>query len=334
MSGKINKKFFLLFIGLFFILACNIGTPTTSEAPAFDATKAILELEATSLALQLTQAAINNQSAPPAVATAIPQAQATAAVAPTVATVPTEAPAMSEDFETWKNSASILLFEDMAGAMDRRRYVNQALNGMGLNYVDVADALGDYKNQILSGGPGGRGWDLIISAKEFREGVQGEFYVYLSDALNQGSAVIIEEWDMDDIGLGKLSRITGRCGVSLYKDWNEINTEAHVIFPIDGTHPVHHTPNSGISLTNPTGYWIFGDLGDQMKLSPGSEAEPLWGLYPNTKNKALTAVSCIEGRLIIQTYSTHSYGEDRVIRMWENYIYNTLKARYDYLASQ
>lgn len=336
MLKRIDKKFYILLIGLFFVFACNIGTP--SAEPSFDATKAVLELEATSMALQLTQSTMDNQAKPPptvapTLVPALAQPTAPAQVAPTTAPPPTEAPAMSEDFDTWMKSASILLFEDMAGSIDRRRYVNQALNGMGLKYVDVNDALGNYKNQILSGGPGGKGWDLIISAKELRDGVQGEFYIYLYDALNQGSGVIIEEWQMDDIGGGKLSRITGKCGVALDKNWIEYDIEDHLIFPIDGTHPIHHTPNSGIALTNPTGYWIWTDLGDRMKLTPGSEATPLWGLYPNTKNSALTAVVCIEDRLIIQTYSTHSYGEDRVIRMWENYIYNTLKARYNYLAS-
>ena len=337
MFAKTDKKFYMLFIGLVFAFACSIGAPasTTPAEPAFDATKAILELEATSMALKLTQSAMDNQSAPPpTVAPTLAPPTAAVPVAPTLASTLVEVPAMSEDFETWMKSASILLFEDMAGSTDRRRYVSQALSGMDLKYVDVGDALGDYKNQILSGGPGGRGWDLIISAKELRDGVQGEFYVYLYDALNQGSGVIIEEWNMDDIGGGKLSRITSKCGVKLDKDWFESDIEDHVIFPIDGTHPVHHTPNSGVSLTNPTGYWIWTDLGDRMKLTPGSEATPLWGLYPNTQNSSLTAVACIDDRLIIQTYSTHSYGENRVIQIWENYIYNTLKARYDYLASQ
>ena len=331
MSAYFNKKIFFLLISLIFVFACSIDT-SAPAVPAFDATKAVLELEATAMVLQLTQAAMDNQSAPPVAPTVIPQQQAT--LAPPPAAAPTEAPAMSEDFDTWMKSASILLFEDMAGSTDRRRYINQALSGLGLRYTDVADALGNYKNEIISGGPGGKGWDLIISGKELREGVQGEFYVYLNTAINQGSAVIIEEWDMDGIGGGKLGLITSKCGVKLERDWIDRPIEDHLIFPIDGTDPVHHTPNEGVSLTNATGYWLGADLGDRMKLTSGSTAIPLWGLYPNTYNSALTAVKCVEGRVIIQTYSSHSYGENRIILMWQNYIYNTLKARYDYLAAQ
>lgn len=330
-SSCYRNRIVILFVGLFFILACSLGGTTTAQ-PVFDTTKAVLELEATAMVLQLTQSAMNNQA--PAAAPTVAPLQPTVAPPPTAGAAPTASSGMSQDFDTWMKSASILLFEDMAGDFVVGRSINEALNGLGLSYTDVKDALGHYKNEILSGGPGGRGWDLIISGKELRSGVQGEFYVYLNDAITQGSAVIIEEWDMDAIGYGKLSLITGRCGVTLDKDWIGKPVSDHVIFPIDGTHPIHHMPNEGIALTNPTGYWVGDDLGDRMRLAPGSKAIPLWGLYANSKNNDLTAVTCVDGRVIIQTYSTHSYGDDRVVRMWQNYIYNTLKARYDYLAAQ
>ena len=331
MLAYFNKKIIFLLTGVFFIFACSLGTPAPAE-PAFDATKVVLELEATSMALQLTQSAMNSQAAQPTAAPVIAPTQVPAQQEPT--TVPPTAASSMPPFNTWIKSASILLFEDMADSVDRRRVINQALSGMSLRYTDVSDALGNYKNEILSGGPDGNGWDLIISGKELRNGVQGEFYVYLNDAIGKGSGVIIEEWNMDDIGGGKLSLITSRCGVKLERDWIGKPIEDHLIFPVEGSDPVHHKPNEGIALTNPTGYWLGADLGDRMMLTAGSKAIPLWGLYPNSYNKALTAVKCIDGRLIIQTHSSHSYGESRIILMWQNYIYNTLKARYDYLAAQ
>jgi hypothetical protein len=57
--GKRGIVLFLLFVFLF-ILACGISIePGTSSPPAFDSTKAALELQATSMALQLTQSALN-----------------------------------------------------------------------------------------------------------------------------------------------------------------------------------------------------------------------------------------------------------------------------------
>ena len=236
------------------------------------------------------------------------------------------------DFETWMRSANILLFEDMSLV----GVVQPALDAMSLNYVDVDDALGHFKTQLLSGGPGGQGWDLIISSKEARENVSGEFYVYLNDALNAGSSIIIEEWNIDDIALGKIGVILGRCGVELQRDWINIPLENQLLFPINGDHPVHHFPNEGISLTNPSNFWFWNqwDLGDLLRLRPGSDAKLLWGARSAIKDSYATAVICVDGRVIIQTYGSHSYGADRIVMMWTHYIYNALLARYEYLAAQ
>lgn len=236
------------------------------------------------------------------------------------------------DFETWLRSANILLFEDMALV----GVVQPALDAMGLNYTDVNDALGHFKTQLLSGGPNGQGWDLIISSKEARDQVSGEFYVYLNDALNAGSSIIIEEWDIDGIASGKIGVILGRCGVEFQSDWINVPVELQLLFPINGDHPVHHYPNEGISLTNPTNFWFWDqwDLGDLLRLRPGSDAKLLWGARSAVKDSYATAVSCVDGRVIIQTYGSHSYGADRVVMMWTNYIYNALLARYEYLASR
>jgi hypothetical protein len=247
-----------------------------------------------------------------------------------------EEPAQNNpDFDTWmQSSASILLYEDMSGDFSVYRFIKSALDAMGLGYVDVKDALGNYKEQLLSGGPSGKGWDLIISGKELRTSVQGEFYVYLNDALNQGSSVIIEEWDADGIGAGKLSTILGRCGVEYQRDWINIPMGEQLLYPINGTHPIHHFPNEGVSLTNPSGYWNWTDLGDLLRLTPGSTAQLLWGARTNVNDSYGVAATCFDGQLIIQTYSSHSYGQDRIERMWQNYVYNALKSRYEYLYDQ
>jgi hypothetical protein len=327
----IKSKIGLFFIALFFLLACSLGGTTTTQ-PAYDPTKVALEFEATAMSLQLTQAALNNQAiAPPAAPTLAPIQQAPT-VAP-AAPVPTTTPSM-EDFDTWMKSASILVFEDIAADFNVYRYVPIAISGMGLKYVDEADYLGRFKNQLLSNGPGGQGWDLIIAAKEIRSDLQGEFYEYLNIALGKGSSVILEEWDMDRLGNGKLSLLTGRCGVDFSRNWSDTDINATVIYAIDGTHRAHHVPNEGVSLSKVTGYWLGWDLGDRMRLAPGSTATPLWGLYGTSTSTDLVAVSCVDDRFILQTYSTHSYAQNRIVSVWQNYIHSTLRARYDYLAAQ
>lgn len=356
---------------LLFVLAVGLACNTPRSNDSASRTQTAMNMQATQAALQQTQAAqsqaqaqqqepdyqattnaqatqmalnvqatVNAQQATQAAqATATPQPTDTQSAPPTEspqAPAPTQQPSgPDEDFETWMRSASILLFEDMAGDFNVPRLINQALDRMSLSYVDVADAMGDYRAQILSNGPNGQGWDLIISGKERKDNISGEFYVYLNDALNMGTAMIIEEWDIDGIASGKISSILSRCGVEYQRDWINEPLDRQLLYPINGDHPIHHQPNEGISLTNPTNYWTWDeyDLGDMLQLGPGGDAIPLWGARTISETSYLTAATCMDGRLILQTYSTHSYGDNRVIMMWQNYIYNALKARYDYLSS-
>ncbi len=235
------------------------------------------------------------------------------------------------DFETWMKTADILLYEDMAGVYTTTRFVQEALESLSLDYVDLKDAVGHFKEQLLSGGPGGEGWDLIISAKEARGLVKGEIYEYINDNYNNGSSVIIEEWQLDSIVVGKVALLLNRCDVEWQDDWYWDPIQNQLLWPVDGTLAIHHQPNEGIALTNPSQYWGT-ELGDFLRLAPGSKADVLWVARANVKDTFITAVSCDENRLIFQTYATHSYGKDRIVRMWENYIYNALLARYELLS--
>ncbi|MBK7319223.1 hypothetical protein [Candidatus Villigracilis affinis] len=79
MKQSIQKKqkraipaLFWLF-AIVFILACNLTNSGVQQQPAFDPTKAALELQATTVALQMTQSALNAQ--PAAVQPTAPQRQ-------------------------------------------------------------------------------------------------------------------------------------------------------------------------------------------------------------------------------------------------------------------
>lgn len=329
---------------LILLMACNLagGVSQTDSGLGMTQTAVVLKetmlaQQATQLALQATQTAAAN--VPPTVAPSVaPPTPPVVSASPTVpqptAIPPTAPPPTAEGgasslppFGDWKHTARILLFEDMAGEPSTGRYVLAALKDLGFPYVDVKDAAGRFKEELLSGS-----WDLIISAKEFRGPVSGEFYVYLNDALDAGSSVVIEEWQLDSIGAGKISAILNRCGVEFQADWTNPPTIDQVLTPVSTDSPIFHRPYNGkdIQLTNPTNFW-WGDYGDLMKLTSGSQAVPLWTAGTNTTTSYLVAVSCLNDRLIIQTYSTHSYGRDRVVHMWANYIFNALKARYQYL---
>ena len=245
------------------------------------------------------------------------------------------------DFNTWMQGASILLFEEMAGQYDVRRYNKDALDSMGLNYQDDKDEQGNFKNDLLMGGPGGQPWDLIISASERRNGIQGEFFDMFGKNLNNGSSVILELWDIDSFYVGKVTPLLARCGVQLHADWFAIGVpipdSEQVLYPYDGTSPVLHEPNEGIRISNANNYWWnwmwfwgwgIGDYGDFLEKSPGSKATIVLGTKNQSKTRYATLVTCLDGSLTVQTFSTHSYGQDRVLPLWINMITQALKARY------
>lgn len=228
--------------------------------------------------------------------------------------------------------ANILLYEDMVSELNTTRFVKSTLDYMDLDYDDVGDGKGDLKSLMLSGGPGGQGWDLIIVAAERKSGVSGEFFTYVNDALNMGSSVILEVWYLDRTAGGTASTLLARCGVEYERDWTNVPQNEQVMYHLDSTHPLLNEPNTGLSFTKVTRYWANNwNIGDLLRAAPGSDADLLVGTLANQKKRHITLTSCIDGRLILQTFSTHSHTKDAMLPVWENYIYNALKARFQYL---
>ena len=232
-------------------------------------------------------------------------------------------PTPTPDFDAWLSSARILLFEDVAGAY-LERYIKTSLDIMGLTYIDVKDAVGDFKAQLLSG----TDWDLIITGVEARSGVRGEFFDYLNDALNQGSSVILEIWNLDEIAGGRISSLLIRCGVEFQADWFDPPNESRSIWWLNPEHPIFHEPNEGMSLAHYNLEW-FGDAGDFIRLASGGDAALLAGNLAWEKSSHGTLATCIDGRFIIQTHSSHDYHKEDVIPLWQNYIYFALKNRFE-----
>ncbi len=339
----------ILLIILLILLSAGCNLPAGSNQP-FDATKAALDVQATIQAQQAqkdtlatSESSAATQIAQEVQATLLSQQSTQLAeraeqqaednppptdIPPTPTFTPTPDPTQPEaptdipptptpDIEAMVKSAKILLFEDMAGEYEVR-YVKNALDIMGLSYTDVGDASGNFKTQLLSG----TDWDLIIVSNEARKNIQGEFFVYLNDHLSNGTAEIIEVWALDDIASGKISNILTRCGIKFQKDW--IEPESPSLWYLVPEHPVFHELNEGMSLTRYVDFW-HGDVGDLIELTPGSEATLLVGNIATEKTRYGTVATCLDGRLIFQTHSTHNYRQDDMVRLWQNYIYNTLK---------
>lgn len=296
-------------------------------------TQAAASLQSTALSLQATQLAFQAAQA------VTPQPPAQVPTQPPVQ--PATQPAIAGgDFKEFMKNASILLYEDMSGAEGSGtyisfRYVKKTLDSMGLRYTDTGSAMGRLLTQMASGGPTGKGWDLVIIAAERKSVISGEYFTKLMDIINQGSSVILEVWYLNQVSQGTASAILGHCGVEYYKNFVARNLNEEVMFIVESDNPILHEPNPSISFSKVTDYWpytndfVIWDLGDFMRLTGQGDARILVGKNVSDRNNYGTLVSCMNGQLILQTFSSHQVAYDQMGLAWENYIYNALKTRFN-----
>lgn len=328
-----QKKFTLqrrkrFFIGVFFFLvcfpACNL---IADNAPRADQTRSALSVQMTALASTQTRMAdqrqvLENTATPVETITPVPTATLSEATPSPEVTPALHSP--SFDMERAIKSARVLLFEDMS-ASRHLRYVKEALDREGYFYQDVGSAKGWFKNLLLTSVD----WDLVIAAAEARRDFGGEFFEYLDQQVERGSSVIVEYWDWDAAPNGKAQLLLERCGVSFQSDWFE--PDMRVFFWLMPEHPIFNEPNliPG-NLGNAAALWS-GDVGDLFKLDGAdSGAVLLAGTNPQYRNDHAILVSCVDGRVILQGFSSHEYAKENVIALWQNYIYQALKNRFIY----
>jgi hypothetical protein len=299
-------------------LACNLQSAATPPAPAFDSTKAALELQATSMSLQLTQNALEAQQLVPTTPlqpTTMPTDEPpTATLPPLSPTVVENSPTAAPDIDEQMKSARILLYEDTPFI---GLWIKDTLDGMGLKYTFVGDALGTFMENLNSGIK----WDLIIVGAEAHDEVSGDFFDILTDrAVQDKTALIVEMWYLDMIAGGRIKPLTTKCGVSLQKNYDTADS----IYWLDSNNAFFTEPNIAVPLIHYDPYWQY-QAGDYLRLAPGSEATLLGGMYQNRDNDYGVIATCFDGRVILQTFCNHDYHQSDIQLLWENYIYNTLK---------
>jgi hypothetical protein len=321
----------VLIIPALLAMACNFsggdGNDSAQQPPAADDSQIVAQsVQMTLDARQPSQAPTNPPTVTPVVTeapTEAPTEEAVVETPPPVIEIPTPEPV---DIETQIQNANILLYED-AGAAGLKRYVKEALDRGGYSYTDVAGEIGRFRSELTSGVQ----WDLIIAAAESRSFIEGEFFEYLNDSLNEGGAVIIEVWYLDEILRGKVSSIMDRCGFKLHKDWKDPDKDSRSIFWLQPDHPLLSYPNSDISLVHYGPYWLTGDVGDLLMSTANSNGVLVGGNVTYQKNSYGLVGVCDDGRLVLQTFSTHDYQSAHVINLWENYIYYTLENHFLYI---
>lgn len=283
----------------------------TNNAPVptvpVDATKIALEIQATNSTVMLTQQALQPTQAvvsSPILPTDVPPV-AVPAVVPT-----------SDIKERMKN-AKILVYED---TQNIGMWITDALNGMDLKYTHVGDGIGHLMENLNSPIQ----WDLIIIGAESKTKVQGEFWDVITEkVVKENTALIAEVWYLDTLGEGRIKNLTTSCGIEFQRDW----PLADSIYWLDSSHPIFSDPNLIMPFINYSRYWPI-QAGDLIRLSPGSNATLLAGIFQKQKTDYGVLVDCMDGRVVFQTFSNHDYHKDQVVRLWQNYITNTLKSRF------
>jgi hypothetical protein len=308
------------------VAAQNAGQqqPVQDQQPdlALQATQTQLALDvlAANQAMQATETAVAQ-----ALAAQQEQPQETESQEDTSSDEPAMEPA--GDVERMMKNAKILLFEDMVNIPTTKRYVKAALDEMNLDYKDNGSAKGWLKSDLLT-----QNWDLVIIALELRGAFSGEYFEYINQALDNGSAVILEIWYMDQISRGTLASTLNKCGVEFEQNYvnKTWDTNDYLQWPLPGKagHPIFNEPNKNFKFTNVAIYWT-GDLGDFIKLSGKKEgAELLMGTIATEKNTHGTLAVCDGGKFIIQTFSSHDYAEEEIIPLWQNMITYVLKNKF------
>ncbi len=332
-----NKDFFttrnaliLLTFGVVLLAACNLPGEINSQVGEINETRTALEQQIQQLAL--TQTSFAGQVSSLQEATPAPTLTQIPATATQAQVLPTDTPGAqqaqpSQDLERQLKSAKILLFEDMS-ASRYMRYVKEALDRENYFYLDVGSAKGWFKSQLLSAVE----WDLVIAAAESRGRFGGEFFEYMDNRVEQGSALIVEYWDWDTAPNGLSQALMHRCGVEFQHDWNE--PDLRVFYWLAPENPIFQQPHSlGTGLRNAPALWR-GDLGDLFKLSDSPGSDPtdtilLASTHPQYPGGHAILVNCVGGRVVLQAFSSHEYEKEDVIALWQNYIYNTLKSRFE-----
>ena len=313
--SKQGAVLFLLFVVLF-VLACTIGESAPTSAPAFDPTKVALEFQATSMALQLTQAAMNSQ---PAVqpTSQPPQPTPQPATAEPAVAAPAEPQATpTADVEALIYSANVLVYEN-TDEYGIGMWVQDALDNMGIKYTQTGSYSGHFMEYLNSGTK----YDLIIVDAEAKDRISGEFWDVINTRLTRDKAALIAEvWYLDTEANGPISKILSGCGVRYQKDYSLADS----IYWWEPTHPIFTEPNTVLPLLHYNRYWE-NQTGDQIRLGGSGDAVLLAGLAAKKSSQEAVLATCYDGRVIIQTFSDHDYDQADILPLWENYIHYTLK---------
>ena len=215
----------------------------------------------------------------------------------------------SGNFDSLKANANILVY-DLGPSFAIRDF----LDALGYNYTYLRQKPGGFAEQLTSDTV----WDLIIIGAENGDTqIGGEVWDKIYAHVNQGAALIAEVSNLDTTANGQIKSLLADCGIAYKQDL----TKAQEIILLVPDHPVFTEPNKVASLSlnrNST-----TDAGDLISLVNDS-AQILAGTNANKPNDFGQIATCIDNRVIFQTFSNFDYNQEEINLLWQNYVEYTL----------
>lgn len=295
------------------------------------------EATQTPLVISPTENSIPTVAALQASATPEPTQPATETPEPTL--TPTNAEtstpdlyAATREFDAKIKAANILVYElpDSDGKLVGR--VDKALEGLnfaGGTVLNTHDRLGNFINSLHS-----QSWDLVIIAAESRSIIDLGSLGVLDDIIKhveKGGALIVEGWNFDEDQSNMASFLLDQCHARVEKNWvrlDDYDSANFYINDLGGSSLLLNRPNKILMPLEPAVYWM-GDVGDLMRLLPGSDARIVAGLVSNDPTNYGVITACNRGRLVLQTFSSHDYRLWDMVQLWQNYITFTLRNHFN-----
>jgi hypothetical protein len=294
------------------------ATPEVTQTP--------LVISATETGIPTVAAQKQEPSATPA-----PSATATETLVPSA--TPTVTITTTPDIYAKIKAANILVYElpDSNGNLVGR--VDKALEGLKLSggtVLNTHDRLGNFITSLHS-----QSWDLVIIAAESRSIIDLGSLGVLDDIMKHvenGGALIVEGWNFDEDQSNLASFILDECHARVEKNWvrlEDYDSADFFISDLGGSELLLNKPNQILMPLEPSVYWM-GDVGDLIRLVPGSDARIVAGLVSQDPYNYGLITACNQGRLVLQTFSTHDYRLLDMVQLWENYITFTLRNHFNF----
>jgi hypothetical protein len=262
--------------------------------------------------------------------TPIPTDTSTASATPTP--VPSDTPTPTPGLEDKIKGANILVYEDL-GTTNLVPRISQAIELLKLSGGKVVNTHANLPS-FVSYLKGPTAWDAVVIAVESRDTLNLSslgVYNLIQRHVENGGALVVEYWNMNRDSSDLSSFIEDKCAIRSEKDWvrkDGYNYADYALYDLNQGVHIFDSPFKINLPMLPNVYWS-GVVGDLMSKMPKSKALFATGLSSSDSTRYGLITSCNDGRLLLQTFSTHDYRLFETTELWANYLHYVLSNHFN-----